>query len=133
MSGPDRDAGQRWDDTDMADGLKPWQRVYRILWRFFGPAQTGLPPYAAAEAREEYRRRNQPKPPAVSEPPPGYRFMVYTDPNGVPRRALIPIDPAAPAGAPGTVPDAPDAPTAAARNAAATPDGATDAPVETHH
>jgi hypothetical protein len=81
----------------MTDGLTPWQRIYRFLWRFFGPAQTGLPPYATAEEREEYRRRNQPKPAAVSEPPPGYRFMVYTDPNGVPRRALIPIDPAAPA------------------------------------
>jgi hypothetical protein len=81
----------------MAHELKPWQRLYRVLWRFFGPAQTGLPPYATAEEREEHRRRNQPKPAAVREPPPGYRFMVYTDPNGVPRRALIPVDPAAPA------------------------------------
>jgi hypothetical protein len=85
----------------MADGLRPWQRFYRFLWRFLGPAQTGLPPYATEEEREEYRRRNQPKPASVSEPPPGYRFMVYTDPNGVPRRALIPIDPAAPGQAPG--------------------------------
>jgi hypothetical protein len=105
----------------MADGLKPWQRVYRILWRFFGPAQTGLPPYASAEEREEYRRRNQPKPPAVSEPPPGYRFMVYTDPNGVPRRALIPIDPAAP----DTGSDAVDAATG---RDAATPDATNDPP-----
>jgi hypothetical protein len=73
-----------------------------------GPAQTGLPPYATAEEREEYQRRNQPRPPAVSEAPPGYRFLVYTDPNGVPRRALIPIDPAAA----GEGPAATDVPTA---------------------
>jgi len=96
--------------SDMADGLRPWQRFYRFLWRFLGPAQTGLPPYATAEEREEYRRRNQPKPAAVSEPPPGYRFMVYTDPNGVPRRALIPIDPAAPGEAPNPSGQAPAAP-----------------------
>ena len=95
--------------SDMADGLRPWQRFYRFLWRFLGPAQTGLPPYATEE-REEYRRRNQPKPAAVSEPPPGYRFMVYTDPNGVPRRALIPIDPAAPGEAPNPSGQAPAAP-----------------------
>jgi hypothetical protein len=96
-----RGASRSWDDTDMADGLRPWQRVYRFLWRFYGPAQTGLPPYATEEEREAYRLRNQPKPPAVREPPPGYRFLVYTDPNGVPRRALIPIEPAAPAEPPG--------------------------------
>jgi hypothetical protein len=100
----------------MSDGLTPWQRFYRFLWRFMGPAQTGLPPYATAEEREEFRRRNQPRPPAVSEPPPGYRFLVYTDPNGVPRRALIPIDPAAPAEAPAATnaPEPSDAPPATA-------------------
>jgi hypothetical protein len=103
---------------DMADGLRPWQRFYRFLWRFLGPAQTGLPPYATAEEREEYARRNQPKPAGVSEPPPGYRFMVYTDPNGVPRRAIIPIDPAAP----GEAPETPGADGAAATEA---PDGGT--------
>jgi hypothetical protein len=71
-----------------------------------------------AEEREEYRRRNQPKAPGVSEAPPGYRFMVYTDPNGVPRRALIPIDPAAP----GDALAASDA--AAASNAVPGPDAA---------
>jgi hypothetical protein len=74
-----------------------WQRIYRFLYRFYGPAQTGLPPYATAEERAEFERRDRRRTPDVSEPPPGYRFMVYTDPNGVPRRALIPIDPAAPA------------------------------------
>jgi hypothetical protein len=81
----------------MTEGRTVWQRFYRFLWRFLGPAQTGLPPYPTDAEREEYRARNQPRTPTVSEPPPGYRFMVYTDPNGVPRRALIPIDPAAPA------------------------------------
>ncbi len=74
-----------------------WQRFYRFLYRFYGPAQTGLPPYPTAEERAEFERRDRRRAPDVSEPPPGYRFMVYTDPNGVPRRALIPIDPAAPA------------------------------------
>jgi hypothetical protein len=75
----------------------PWQRLYRFLFRFMGPAQTGLPPYATAEERAEHERGNRPRTPTVSEPPPGYRFLVYTDPNGVPRRALVPIDPAPPA------------------------------------
>jgi hypothetical protein len=72
------------------------QRVYRFLWRFLGPAQVGLPPYATAEEKAEFRARNQPRTPTPREPPSGYRFMVYTDPNGVPRRALIPLDGAPP-------------------------------------
>ena len=75
----------------------PWQRFYRLLFRFFGPAQTGLPPYPTPEERAEYERRNQPRTPTVAQPPPGYRFLVYTDPNGVPRRAMVPIDTAPPA------------------------------------
>jgi hypothetical protein len=106
----------------VSDQLNAWQRFYRFLWRFMGPAQTGLPPYATVEEREEFRRRNQPRPPAVSEPPPGYRFLVYTDPNGVRRRALIPIDPTAPGEAPAAteMPEATDAP--AATTAPAHPD-----------
>jgi hypothetical protein len=76
----------------MVDTLTAWQRFYRFLWKFLGPAQVGLPPYATAQEREEYERRNRPRTPTASEPPPGYRFMVYTDPNGVPRRAIIPVD-----------------------------------------
>ena len=113
----------------MTGGLSGWQRVYRFLWRFFGPAQTGLPPYATTEEREEYRRRNQPKTPGVSEPPPGYRFMVYTDPNGVPRRALIPIDPAAPGTAAGASHRTSAAGAAAVPDAAGVSDGP--APTET--
>ena len=75
----------------------PWQRFYRVLFRVLGPAQTGLPPYPTAEERAEHEQRNQPRTPTVREPPPGYRFLVYTDPNGVPRRALVPVDPAVPA------------------------------------
>ena len=44
--------------------------------------------------------------------------MVYTDPNGVPRRAIIPIDPAAP----GEAPETPGADDTAATEA---PDGGT--------
>jgi hypothetical protein len=77
-------------------GHTRWQRVYRFLWRFLGPAKVGLPPYPTDEERAEYQARNQPRTAAVSEPPSGYRFMVYTDPNGVPRRALIPLDEAQP-------------------------------------
>lgn len=107
---PLADAGERGETAGMSDGLTASQRAYRFLWRFMGPAQTGLPPYATPEEREEYRLGNQPRTPALREPPPGYRFMVYTDPNGVPRRALIPIDPGTPTPTPPPEPTGLDGP-----------------------
>ena len=88
---------------DMADGLRPWQRFYRFLWRFLGPAQTGLPPYATAEEREKYSPAQPAEAGGRERAPPGYRLHGL---HGSERRARTGADPDRPA-APGEAPAAP--------------------------
>ena len=78
-----------------------WQRLIRDLYRLYGPAQTGLPPYATPEEREAWRIANRPEPkeskPAL--PPPGYEIAEYRDGQGYVHRSLVPKTlPAAPHG-----------------------------------
>src|SRR3954453_7216442 len=72
----------------------PWQNFIRDLFMMFGPAQTGLPPYATPEEREAWRLANLPQPPAAerkSTPPPGYQITEYKDSQGYLHRSLVPI------------------------------------------
>ncbi len=78
------------------------QKIVRELFKFFGPAQTGLPPYATPAEREAWRRANAPLPTTPTPKnlaPPGFRLTTYTDASGVVRRSLVP-DPDPPGGAP---------------------------------
>lgn len=70
------------------------QRVYRGLFRVFGPAQQGTPPYATEAELAEYRAgmatTQEPKEPQA---PYGYRFTHYTDARGLEHRAIVRVDP----------------------------------------
>ncbi|MCX6461463.1 MAG: hypothetical protein NTZ03_14290 [Actinobacteria bacterium] len=67
-----------------------WQRIYRSLFRVFGPAQNGPPPYATDDELEAYRASMVP-PVARTDvgPPPGYRYTHYTDAGGIEHRAVV--------------------------------------------
>jgi hypothetical protein len=69
--------------------LTRWQRFVRFLWRFYGPAQVGPPPYATDEELRLHAAGNRPLPPPENDAPPGYRMVRYTDPNGVERHTLV--------------------------------------------
>jgi hypothetical protein len=72
-----------------------WQKLIRSLFKLYGPAQTGLPPYATPQEREAWRQANRPQPkerkPAA--PPPGYEITEYRDGQGYVHRSLVPITP----------------------------------------
>ena len=72
-----------------------WQRLIRDLYRLYGPAQTGLPPYPTPEEREAWRRANRPQPKErkPAPPPPGYQITEYRDGQGYVHRSLVPITP----------------------------------------
>ena len=65
------------------------QRIFRRLYRILGPATVGPPPYATPEELAAYEREMRPAPAPPVAPPPGYRFVSYTDPDGKPRRMLV--------------------------------------------
>jgi hypothetical protein len=74
----------------------PWQNFIRDLFMMFGPAQTGLPPYATPEEREAWRLANLPESSRAehkSTAPPGYRIVEYTDSQGYLHRSLVPVAP----------------------------------------
>ncbi len=64
--------------------------MYRGLFRLFGPAQQGPPPYATDAEIAEYRASMEPAA-NRGEPqaPNGYRFTHYTDGSGIEHRAVI--------------------------------------------
>jgi len=70
------------------------QRIYRGLFRVFGPAQQGTPPYATDAELAEYRA-GMATPAGSREPqtPVGYRFTHYTDERGLEHRAIVRVDP----------------------------------------
>ena len=72
-----------------------WQRLIRNLYQLYGPAQTGLPPYATPGEREAWRRANRPQPKErkPAPPPPGYQITEYRDGQGYVHRSLVPITP----------------------------------------
>lgn len=68
------------------------QRFYRFLFRFYGPAQVGPPPYATPEEVrrwEESRRPTAATPPVASQAPPGYRVVRYTDEAGTVHHSIV--------------------------------------------
>ncbi len=65
------------------------QRIARFLWRFYGPAQTGLPPYPTAEEQQRYQESLKPPPRAQRDLPAGFHVEVYTDSTGVKHRSLV--------------------------------------------
>ena len=65
------------------------QRIIRTLFIFFGPAQSGPPPYATAEELEAYRSGMRALPPAERTTPPGFAVREVVDENGVARRYLV--------------------------------------------
>lgn len=65
------------------------QRLTRFLFRFFGPAQNGPPPYATAEEVDEYRQSMQPRAVIPPSAPAGFSFREYTDSEGVVHRYLV--------------------------------------------
>lgn len=73
------------------------QRLYRFLFRFFGPAQVGPPPYATAEEvrRWEASRKQAPEPTA-SVAPPGYKVVRYRDDSGTLHSSIVRDDEATP-------------------------------------
>jgi hypothetical protein len=74
-------------------GLTRRQRLVRLLYRFVGPAQVGLPPYASEEDRARYAADQNRTPPTVSPaPPPGMRFVTYIDEHGIEHRSAVPDD-----------------------------------------
>ena len=73
-------------------GHTRWQRFVRFLFRFLGPAQTGLPPYATPAEREALRRGSMARPARSSDPPPGYQVRIYTDAQGIVHRTLVPVE-----------------------------------------
>src|SRR3954453_13909448 len=76
----------------------PWQNFIRDIFMMFGPAQTGLPPYATPEEREAWRLANLPETPhgqRESTVPPGYQIVEYRDGQGYLHRSLVPITPPA--------------------------------------
>ena len=73
-----------------------WQRLIRDLYKLYGPAQTGVPPYATPEEREAWRLANLPQTAETkrtSTAPPGYRMVEYKDGQGYLHRSLVPITP----------------------------------------
>jgi hypothetical protein len=84
------------------DGARPspapfkhtwWQRLIRDLYKLYGPAQTGVPPYATPEEREAWRLANLPQTAEAkrtSTAPPGYRMVEYKDGQGYVHRSLVP-------------------------------------------
>ena len=70
-----------------------WQRLIRDLYKLYGPAQTGVPPYATPEEREAWRLANLPQTAETkraSTAPPGYRMVEYKDGQGYLHRSLVP-------------------------------------------
>lgn len=70
-----------------------WQRFVRDVYQLYGPAQTGLPPYATPEERESWRLATVPETPETTRPstaPPGYRMVQYRDSQGYLHRSLVP-------------------------------------------
>jgi hypothetical protein len=65
------------------------QRLARLLWRFYGPAQTGLPPYPTQDEQDRYRENLKPPAPVERQLPPGFHVEVYTDSTGVKHRSLV--------------------------------------------
>ena len=78
------------DNVSSAPQHTRLQRVYRGLFRLFGPAQQGPPPYATEAEIAEYRASMEPAA-NRGEPqaPKGYRFTHYTDGSGIEHRAVI--------------------------------------------
>jgi hypothetical protein len=72
-----------------------WQALYRALFQVYGPAQTGLPPYATPEEREAWLRANPPQPQTRTPAPPkrGYQVVEYRDGQGYLHRSLVPVPP----------------------------------------
>ena len=79
-----------------------WQRFVRELFKIYGPAQTGLPPYPTPAEREAWRQANAPKAkaPAPVAPLPGYQVTEYRDGQGYVHRSLVPVAPSDPAPTP---------------------------------
>lgn len=75
-------------------GHTRWQRFIRFLFRYMGPAQTGLPIYASPDERRVYEadRASRPDSRVRAEPPPGYEVRVYTDPGGTVHRSIVRSD-----------------------------------------
>ncbi|MFN8074707.1 MAG: hypothetical protein U0Q15_04695 [Kineosporiaceae bacterium] len=87
-------AGAREPGDGAAANSRPHtrtQRLYRFLFRFYGPAQTGPPPYATPEEvrRWEESRRAPAAEPTASQPPPGYRVVRYTDEAGTVHHSIV--------------------------------------------
>lgn len=65
------------------------QRLARFLWRFYGPAQTGLPPYPTQDEVQRYRDSLKPPRPVARDVPAGFHVEVYTDSTGTTHRSLV--------------------------------------------
>ena len=95
MTRPDPDeptrAASAHEPTRAASARLSWgKRVYRALFRFYGPAQVGPPPYASEAELQRYRDGLAPQPtPTASAAPPGYRIVRYRDDTGTMRNTLV--------------------------------------------
>ena len=69
------------------------QRLFRTLFVFFGPAQSGPPPYATPEELQAYRDSIAPRPAVARSAPAGYEVREVTDEQGVTRRYLVQPEP----------------------------------------
>lgn len=67
-----------------------WERFNRAMYRVFGPAQTGLPPYATPEERERFRLAHLPENRRPRSAPPGYLLRQYRDGQGHLHHYMVP-------------------------------------------
>lgn len=65
------------------------QRLIRTLFIFFGPAQSGPPPYATADELEAYRAGMTPLPPTERTAPSGFTVREVVEQDGTVRRYLV--------------------------------------------